>query len=172
MNVGSPLKIEDYGLIGDCTTAALVGRNASIDWLCWPRFDSAACFAALLGDGDHGRWSIGPVEPDRFRTSRSYRGHTLVLETIFEAGENSFAVIDFMPIDAPASSIVRIVEGRRGSIAVRMELTLRFDHGSAVRGLGGLRTSLFVLLRVLIWLSCERRSSWRASISQRCRSSP
>lgn len=126
------LRIEDYGLIGDCTTAALVGRNGSIDWLCWPRFDSGACFSAILGSADNGRWSIAPGRPDYFRTSRIYREGTVILETEFEAPGNSFAIIDFMPINAPASSVVRIVEGRKGDATVRMDLTVRFDYGSAV----------------------------------------
>jgi GH15 family glucan-1,4-alpha-glucosidase len=126
----SPLRIEDYGLIGDCKTAALVGRNGSVDWLCWPRFDSAACFSALLGNSNHGRWSIAPLEPAK--SSRSYRGDTMILETVFAAPDGSFAVIDFMPTDRPDSSVIRIVEGRSGRPRVRMELTIRFDYGSAV----------------------------------------
>lgn len=128
---GNPLRIEDYGLIGDCTTAALVGRNGSIDWLCWPQFDSAACFAALLGNSDHGRWSIAPAAP-LYKSSWSYRGDTLILENVFTAQDGSFAVIDFMPMNRPDSSIIRIVEGRSGRPRVRMELTLRFDYGSSV----------------------------------------
>ncbi|WP_249156262.1 glycoside hydrolase family 15 protein [Bradyrhizobium japonicum] len=126
-----PLRIEDYGLIGDCTTAALIGRNGSIDWLCWPRFDSAACFAALLGNRTHGRWSIAPSDLS-YKTSRSYRGDTMILVTIFTVRNGSFAVIDFMPMNQSASSIIRIVEGRSGHPLVRMELTFRFDYGSAV----------------------------------------
>jgi GH15 family glucan-1,4-alpha-glucosidase len=125
------LRIEDYGLIGDCTTAALVGRNGSIDWLCWPRFDSAACFSALLGNPNHGRWSIAPPDP-LYESSWSYRGDTLILENVFTAQDGSFAVIDFMPTNGPDSSIIRIVEGRSGRPRVRMELTLRFDYGSSV----------------------------------------
>ncbi|WP_245328939.1 trehalase-like domain-containing protein, partial [Bradyrhizobium centrolobii] len=115
------LRIEDYGLIGDCTTAALVGRNGSIDWLCWPRFDSAACFAALLGNPNHGRWSIAPSDPS-CKTSRCYRGDTMILETVFTVRDGSFAVIDFMPTNRSESSIIRIVEGRSGRPPVRMEL--------------------------------------------------
>jgi glucoamylase len=127
----SPLAIEDYGMIGDCTTAALVGLNGSIDWLCWPRFDSGACFAALLGDRSHGRWVITSTnEPSRI--SRSYRGETMILETIFETEAGAFAVIDFMPIADCPSSLIRIVEGRRGKSHVCMNMTLRFDYGSAV----------------------------------------
>ncbi|WP_448149956.1 glycoside hydrolase family 15 protein [Labrys miyagiensis] len=125
------LKIEDYGLIGDCRSAALVGRNGSIDWLCWPRFDSAACFAALLGTPEHGRWSIAPASPS-FRSRRNYRGDTMILETVFETAEGSFAVLDFMPIGTERSSLIRIVEGRSGTPKLRMELLLRFDYGSSV----------------------------------------
>src|SRR4030088_1438835 len=91
-----PLAIEDYALIGDCTTAALVGRNGTIDWLCWPRFDSSACFAALLGTSENGRWRICPADPAP-RVSRAYRDGTMVLETIFETADGSVALIDFMP---------------------------------------------------------------------------
>src|SRR4051795_6223769 len=93
----NPLRIEDYGLIGDCRSAALVGRNGSIDWLCWPRFDSAACFAALLGDARHGRWRIAPVDAAA-RATRRYIGDTLILETLFETAAGRVAVIDFMPV--------------------------------------------------------------------------
>jgi GH15 family glucan-1,4-alpha-glucosidase len=88
-------RIEDYALIGDCTTAALVGRDGSVDWLCWPRFDSDACFAALLGDADHGRWRIAPRD-QATRVSRRYRGDTLILETRFECSEGAVTLIDFM----------------------------------------------------------------------------
>jgi GH15 family glucan-1,4-alpha-glucosidase len=126
-----PLAIEDYALIGDCTTAALVGRNGSIDWLCWPRFDSSACFAALLGTSEHGRWRICPVDPDA-RVSRAYRDDTMVLETVFETADGSVALIDFMPIGQANSSIIRLVQGRRGNVAMRLHLTLRFDYGATV----------------------------------------
>jgi len=126
-----PLAIEDYGIISDCTTAALVGRNGAIDWLCWPRFDSASCFSALLGDRSHGRWLIAPIE-EPTHVSRAYQGETMVLETVFETTTGSIAVIDFMPINATDSSIMRIVEGRGGKVSVGMDLTLRFDYGSSV----------------------------------------
>ena len=126
-----PLGIENYALIGDCTTAALVGRNGSLDWLCWPRFDSSACFAALLGTSEHGRWRIAPVDPAA-RVRRAYRGGTMVLETVFETAEGSVALIDFMPIGAVNSSVIRLVEGRRGKVAMRLHLTLRFDYGATV----------------------------------------
>ena len=126
-----PLPIEDYALIGDCTTAALVGRNGSIDWLCWPRFDSTACFAALLGTSEHGRWRICPVDPAA-RVSRAYRDGTMVLETVFETADGCVALIDFMPIGQANSSVIRLVEGRRGKVAMRLHLTLRFDYGATV----------------------------------------
>jgi hypothetical protein len=103
-----PLAIEDYALIGDCTTAALVGRNGSIDWLCWPRFDSTACFSALLGTSEHGRWRICPVDSTA-RVSRAYRDDTMVLETVFETADGSVALIDFMPIGQTNSSVIRLV---------------------------------------------------------------
>jgi GH15 family glucan-1,4-alpha-glucosidase len=126
-----PLPIEDYALIGDCTTAALVGLNGSIDWLCWPRFDSAACFAALLGHSRHGRWSIGPAGEVK-RVARAYVKDTVVLETVFETAEGTVALIDFMPANQPTSSVIRIVEGRSGRVGMRMNLILRFDYGSSV----------------------------------------
>jgi carbohydrate kinase (thermoresistant glucokinase family) len=126
-----PLAIEDYALIGDCTTAALVGRNGSIDWLCWPRFDSNACFAALLGTSEHGRWRICPADPEP-RISRAYRDGTMVLETIFDTADGRVALIDLMPVDQANSSIIRLVEGRRGKVAMRSHLTLRFDYGTTV----------------------------------------
>ena len=126
-----PLAIEDYALIGDCATAALVGRNGSIDWLCWPRFDSNACFAALLGTSEHGRWRICPAGPAP-RVSRAYRDRTMVLETVFETADGCVALIDFMPIGGPNSSVVRLVEGRGGKVAMRLHLTLRFDNGATI----------------------------------------
>jgi GH15 family glucan-1,4-alpha-glucosidase len=123
-----PLPIEDYGLIGDCETAALVGRDGSIDWLCWPRFDSGACFAALLGSPDHGRWLIAPEDPDA-RVTRRYRGDTLILETRFETDAGVVTVCDFMPPRGSTSDLVRLVVGERGAVPMRMELVLRFDYG-------------------------------------------
>ena len=124
-------KIEDYGLIGDCETAALVARNGSIDWLCWPDFSSPACFAALLGNENHGYWRISPKDGE-FKSMRRYRAHTLILETTFEGPDGSVRLIDFMPIREKHSDVVRIVEGVRGTVAVRMELGLRFDYGRTV----------------------------------------
>jgi GH15 family glucan-1,4-alpha-glucosidase len=118
-------------LIHDCRTAALVGRNGSIDWLCWPRFDSNACFAALLGTIEHGRWRICPADP-KPRVNRAYRDGTMVLETVFEAAEGRVALIDFMPIGHANSSVIRLVKGQRGKVAMRLHLTLRFDYGATV----------------------------------------
>jgi GH15 family glucan-1,4-alpha-glucosidase len=129
--VDLPLAIEDYALIGDCTTAALVGRNGSIDWLCWPRFDSNACFAALLGTSDHGRWRISPADLTA-RVTRAYHNGTMVLETVFATGAGRVAVIDFMPLGQGSSSVVRVVEGRAGEVEMYMHLKLRFDYGSSV----------------------------------------
>ena len=123
-----PLDIEDYALIGDCTTAALVGRNGSIDWLCWPRFDSNALFAALLGTAEHGRWQIAPADPTP-SVSRAYHDGTLVLETLFDTADGRVALIDFMPIGRGGSSIVRLVKGLHGRVTMQMHLALRFDYG-------------------------------------------
>jgi GH15 family glucan-1,4-alpha-glucosidase len=124
-------RIEDYALIGDCHTAALVGRDGSIDWLCLPRFDSGACFAALVGESNHGRWQTAPRDPIR-NTSRRYRPNTLILETDFETEEGAVTVVDFMPPRTREPSLVRIVQGRRGTVGMRTQLTLRFDYGSIV----------------------------------------
>jgi len=125
------LRIEDYALIGDCHTAALVGRNGSIDWLCWPRFDSPACFAALLGTGDNGFWRISPLA-GQVSARRHYRPGTLVLETEFETAEGAVSLIDFMPARSGQADLVRIVVGRRGRVAMQSEGVLRFDYGASV----------------------------------------
>ncbi|OPZ00144.1 glucoamylase [Bradyrhizobium sacchari] len=121
-------RIEDYALIGDCETAALVGRNGSIDWLCWPAFDSDACFAAILGTHRNGRWLVAPAE-DVTATSRRYLGDTLILETRFETKSGTVALIDFMPPRGKASDIVRLVRGVSGTVKMRMELVIRFGFG-------------------------------------------
>jgi GH15 family glucan-1,4-alpha-glucosidase len=126
-----PLGIEDYALIGDTQTAALVGRDGSIDWICLPRFDSGACFAALVGGRDNGRWAIQPEGAHR-RTGRRYLGDTLVLETSFETDAGAAALTDFMPVRKEAPEIVRVVEGRRGEIDMLSDLVIRFDHGQIV----------------------------------------
>ncbi|MFT3776479.1 MAG: glycoside hydrolase family 15 protein [Minicystis sp.] len=123
--------IEDYALLGDTQAAALVGRDGSIDWLCLPRFDSGACFAALLGGPDQGRWKIAPSAPVR-RTHRRYREGTLVLETEFETESGTVRVIDTMPPRDKAPDVMRVVEGVSGRVPVRMELVIRFDYGSIV----------------------------------------
>lgn len=125
-------KIEDYALIGDCETAALVGRNGSIDWLCWPAFDSDACFAAILGTHKNGRWLIAPSE-DVTTISRRYLGDTLILETRFETkGGGTVALVDFMPPRGKASDIVRLVRGVSGTVKMRMELVIRFGFGADI----------------------------------------
>jgi len=126
-----PLPIEDYAIIGDCETAALVGRDGSIDWLCWPRFDSDACFAALLGTPQHGRWLIAPQE-GTIRITRRYRPNTLILETRFDSAEGTATLVDFMPGHQAGSSIVRLIVGERGRVAMRTELVIRFGYGATV----------------------------------------
>ncbi|MSO41244.1 MAG: glycoside hydrolase family 15 protein [Solirubrobacterales bacterium] len=124
------MRIEDYALIGDLHTAALVGRGGSIDWLCLPRFDSPACFTALLGTPRHGRWLIEPAG-EVTGTSRRYRDGALVLETDFETAEGKARVVDFMAIETGGRTLVRQVEGISGRVPMQMELVLRFDYGSA-----------------------------------------
>ena len=123
--------IEDYALIGDLQTAALVSREGSVDWLCLPRFDSGALFAALLGDQDNGHWTIQPTGEFR-ATRRQYRGDTLVLETELETDDGAVRLIDFMPPRETNPDLVRIVEGVRGRVEMQMELVIRFDYGSIV----------------------------------------
>ena len=125
------MRIEDYGLIGDLQTAALVSRACSVDWLCLPRFDSGGCFAALLGGPEHGRWLLAPTSDDA-RVSRRYRPETFILETTFELDEGAVRVIDFMPPRTGNPALARIVEGVRGEVEVATELVIRFDYGSAV----------------------------------------
>jgi GH15 family glucan-1,4-alpha-glucosidase len=130
-------RIEDYALIGDCETAALVGRDGSIDWLCWPRFDSPAVFAGLLGNADNGHWSVTPAEPAR-RIHRRYRGCSLILETTFETKDGVVTLTDFMPPrfegigSEGTSQLVRIVRGEQGEVEMTTEFALRFDYGSIV----------------------------------------
>jgi len=126
-----PSRIEDYALIGDCQTAALVARDGSIDWLCFPRFDSGACFAALLGEPDHGRWSLAPTATIE-RSTRRYRHDTLILETVHETADGVVRVIDFMPPRGDAPDIVRIVEGLQGQVEICSDLAIRFDYGQIV----------------------------------------
>jgi GH15 family glucan-1,4-alpha-glucosidase len=126
-----PGPIENYALIGDCETAALVGQDGSIDWLCWPRFDSDACFAALLGTEDHGRWRLVPRGGLR-KTSRSYVDDTLILETRFETDTGVVRLVDFMPPRGEVSELVRLVVGESGTVDMRGELVLRFGYGADV----------------------------------------
>jgi GH15 family glucan-1,4-alpha-glucosidase len=136
-------RIEDYGLIGDLHTAALVDRRGSIDWLCFPRFDSGACFAALLGDADNGRWLLAPV--DDGTPTRRYLHDTLVLETTWETDDGAVRVLDFMPPRDDLPDLIRIVEGVRGSVRMRSELVIRFDYGHIlpwVRNVDGTRLAV------------------------------
>jgi GH15 family glucan-1,4-alpha-glucosidase len=125
------VRIEDYAIIGDCGTAALIGRNGSVDWLCWPRFDSRACFSALIGNVDNGRWLIAPRD-DATKVTRRYLDDTLVLETTFETRDGAVTLVDFMPQRGAASDLVRIVKGVRGRVPMRVELVIRLDYGSVV----------------------------------------
>src|SRR5262249_51941230 len=125
------LPIEDYAVIGNFETAALVGRDGSIDWLCVPRFDSAACFAALLGAPEHGRWLLAPAAEVR-RSRRRYRDETLVLETELETADGVVRLVDCMTPRERNPTLVRLVEGLRGRVPMRMELVIRFDYGKTV----------------------------------------
>ena len=118
-------------MLGDCQSAALVSRDGSIDWLCWPRFDSGACFAALLGGPEHGRWLLTAADAS-VRIQRRYRDDTLILETDLETAQGTATVIDFMPLQDEGSSVIRLVVGRRGQVLMRTELIVRFDYGSLV----------------------------------------
>ena len=155
------LRIEDYALIGDCETAALVGLNGSIDWLCWPTFSSPACFAALLGTHENGFWRIAPNEKI-LKTTRRYLPDTMIVETTFETAHGAVALIDFMPPRGEASDVVRIVRGLRGKVALRMELVLRFDYGKTIPwvtriddGLRAIAGAEMVVLRTALKLDNE-----------------
>ena len=124
-------RIEDYGFLSDTQSAALVSRDGSVDWLCFPRFDSGACFAALLGDAQNGHWCFRPAEKVRKRTRR-YRGDTLILETVLETRGGAVRLIDFMPPRGHNPDLIRIVEGVRGQVSLEMELVIRFDYGRLV----------------------------------------
>src|ERR1051326_7478049 len=125
--------IEDYGIIGNTRTAALVSRGGSIDWLCLPRFDSESVFAALVGNPEHGRWLIAPQNPNA-RSSRRYRGETGILETRFETAEGAATVIDLMPLaeDGEQIDLIRMVRGEEGCVRMRTEIILRFDYGRSI----------------------------------------
>src|SRR5690349_10915387 len=124
-------RIEDYALLSDLQTAALVGRTGSVDWLTFPRFDSSSCFGALLGGREHGRWLIAPKDSGP-ATTRRYRDDTLILESEWETPEGRVRVIDFMPPRGSDPDIVRIVEGLEGSVTMRTELVVRLDYGSLI----------------------------------------
>ena len=124
-------KIGDYALIGDCETAALVGHNGSVDWLCWPNYSSPACFAALLGTADHGYWKIAPKQALK-ATSRRYLPDTLIVETTFETATGKVLLIDFMPPRGENSDIVRMVRGIEGKVDLHMDLAIRFDYGRTI----------------------------------------
>ena len=124
-------RIEDYAMIGDCRTAAIICHNGSIDWFCVPRFDSEGVFAALLGTKDNGRWLIEPAAK-KFTSRRRYRGDSLILETIFTTATGKARVTDFMPPGTRESCIVRIVEALEGHVDMRTELVMRFDYGVTV----------------------------------------
>lgn len=126
------LKIEDYAMIGDCQTAALVGRDGSIDWLCWPRFDSPSCFTRILGDEKNGRWLLAPRDTQA-AVKRTYRDQTLILESHYETAEGAAVVIDFMPTELrPQAHLVRIVRGLRGTVRFYTELIIRPNYGVAI----------------------------------------
>ena len=155
--------IEDYALIGNLRTAALVGRNGSIDWLCIPRFDSGACFAALLGTSENGRWLLAP-QGDVKQVRRKYRDSTLILETEFETQTGVATVIDFMPVAHRHGQIdlIRIVKGIRGQVPMRTEVILRFDYGRTIPwvrkrdyGISAVSGPSAVALRTAIPLSSE-----------------
>jgi len=141
-------QIESYALIGDCSAAALVSREGSIDWLCWPRFDSPACFAALLGSSNNGHWKLAPAAPARI--TRRYRRGTLILETTFETEKGSVTIVDFMPAPAGRHAVVRLIEGKRGQVEMKMELAVRFDYGYAVPWVRHLERGGTVRLRELL----------------------
>ncbi|HEY1578095.1 MAG TPA: glycoside hydrolase family 15 protein [Terracidiphilus sp.] len=130
-------RIEDYALIGDCETAALVGKDGSIDWLCWPAFSSESCLAKLLGTEENGFWKIAPAE-DGWKVSRKYIEHSLIVETIFETADWAVKLTDFMPVRGKYSDVVRIVEGIRGTARMCMKLALRFDYGRSVPWVTGI----------------------------------
>jgi GH15 family glucan-1,4-alpha-glucosidase len=153
------LRIEDYGIIGDTHTAALVGRDGSIDWLCLPRFDSQACFAKLLGDDGNGYWRVAPAGQVR-ATRRRYRGESLVLETEFDTDEGTVRLVDCMPVREEYPEVTRLVEGVRGRVQMRMELVIRFDYGGVtpwVRRVDGLLTAVAGPEAVCLWTPIHTR---------------
>jgi GH15 family glucan-1,4-alpha-glucosidase len=162
------LKIEDYGIIGDTHTAALVGRNGSIDWLCLPRFDSDACFAGLLGDNSHGYWRISPATED-YEVRRHYRGDSLVLDTEFETADGVAKVVDCMPIREDHPQVVRMVEAVRGEVAMRMDLVIRFGYGSMVpwvRGADGLLCAVAGPDALSLWTPIDTRGEDMTTVAE------
>jgi GH15 family glucan-1,4-alpha-glucosidase len=162
------MRIEDYGLIGDTQTAALVGRDGSVDWLCLPRFDSEACFARLLGDERHGYFRIAPTVPVA-ATRRRYRGDSLVLETEFETREGVVRLVDCMPVRRGHPELVRLVEGVRGSVPLRMELVLRFGYGSVVpwvRTVDGLLAATAGPHAVRLWTPVATRGEAMRTVAE------
>ncbi len=158
-------RIEEYALIGDCETAALVGRNGSIDWLCWPSFSSNACFAALLGTQDHGFWKIAPVAPPR-SVHRRYLPDSMIVETTFETASGTMVLVDFMPPRGTNSDVVRIARCTRGKVSLRTTLAIRFDYGRTIPWVtkfdGGLRAISgpdMVVLRTAVPLEGEGMES-------------
>lgn len=163
-----PGKIEDYALIGDCETAALVSRDGSIDWLCFPRFDSPACFAALLGTEDNGRWRIAPAGRVR-RLQRCYRDGTLILETDFVTDDGEVQLIDCMPPRTATADVVRLVKGKRGRVGMRMELSIRFDYGAIIPWVRHTRKGILGHRRSRCPVPAyRRRDAWR-KLSYGCR---
>ncbi len=168
MTFVAALRIEDYGIIGDTHTAALVGRNGSIDWLCLPRFDSDACFAHLLGTEKHGYWRMAPATDD-YEVRRRYRGHTLVLETEFETAQGVAKVVDCMPIREGHPQVVRMVEAVRGEVAMRMELVIRFGYGSMVpwvRRADGLLCAIAGPNALALWTPIETRGEDMTTVAE------
>ena len=167
-NEAVTLPIEDYGLIGDTHTAALVGRDGSIDWLCLPRFDSEACFAKLLGDEDNGYWRIAPVAAD-VTTRRRYRKDTLVLETEFETDTGVVRLIDCMPIREDHPQVVRVIEGVSGQVEMRMQLSMRFGYGSVlpwVRRSGSLITAIAGPDALSLWAPVHSSGEEMTTVAQ------
>jgi GH15 family glucan-1,4-alpha-glucosidase len=164
-----PLRLEEYALIGDCETAALVGRNGSTDWLCVPRFDSGACFAALLGTPERGRWLFAPADPVS-QARRRYRQGTLVLETDFETDDGAVTVIDCMPPRSQQLDLVRLVVGRRGHVSMHMQLVIRPDYGAIILWVrrtehGSAPSRVQMPYGSVLTLRCAGRTSprWRTS---------
>ena len=161
-------RIEDYAVVADLQSAALVGKDGSIDWLCLPRFDSDACFAALLGTRDNGRWQIAPAQGVT-AVRRRYRPGTLVLETDFETGEGAVTLIDLMPISGKGTDLVRIVAGRRGRVAMKMELVVRFAYGQAVPWVRAIEGGIEAVAgpeALRLWTPVETRGEELATVAE------